>query len=155
MTKLISLKRAKSKAGTVSTLMTRPAITVRPDLRLETLQQLFLERGLSRVPVVDESGRAIGVVAKTDLIRHQVDEGDTHEEVRDFNGHVHNEPRTVDDVMTRSVVTVPAEAPLWVAAELMSAQALHGLPVVNHDDVVIGVISSLDFVRYVARQRGQ
>jgi CBS domain-containing protein len=153
MSKVISLKH-KPKPETVSALMTRPAITVRPDLSLETLQQLFLERGLSRVPVVDETGRAIGVVAKTDLIAHQADQGDTHEEVRDFNGHVHDEPRTVDDVMTKSVVTVPADAPLWVAAELMAERALHGLPVVNREDVVIGVISSLDFVRYVARRRG-
>ena len=155
MSKVISIKRVKAKSGTVAALMTRPAVTVRPDLSLESLQDLFVERGLSRVPVVDGRGRAVGVIAKTDLINDRADALDTSEEEGPVRGsHVHAEPRTVEELMTKNVVTVRADAPLWIAAELMADRALHGVPVVDTRQVVVGMLSSLDFVRFVARGKG-
>ena len=167
MANVIHVKRAKSKVGTVASLMTRPAITVSPDLSLDSLQQLFVQRGLSRVPVVDVDGRAIGLIGKTDLINDRVlgpDPADERPEQRLGSGavlslsgaQIHAEPRTVEDVMTKGAVTVAADQPLWVAAELMADCALHGLPVVDGEGIVVGMVrrSTSCAGSRAARERG-
>ncbi len=55
----------------IGEIMTRGAVTVRADNSLEQLVALFLEQGISRVPVVDDDGRAIGIASKTDLVIDQ------------------------------------------------------------------------------------
>jgi CBS domain-containing protein/predicted lipoprotein with Yx(FWY)xxD motif len=52
----------------------------------------------------------------------------------------------VEDVMTTDVVTAPPDAPLKVVAEQLSEQGISGLPVVNDDGEVLGVISEADLL---------
>ena len=51
----------------------------------------------------------------------------------------------VDEVMTRDVVTVPIEATIAEAAELMKNHGIGFLPVVA-DDILIGVVTDRDLV---------
>lgn len=50
-------------------LMEAGSVTVRPEDSIETLQQIMTDTGWGQVPVVDESGRIIGIVTRTDLIK--------------------------------------------------------------------------------------
>lgn len=50
------------------------------------------------------------------------------------------------DVMTRNVITAHADAPLAEVARTMALQSISGLPVVDDEERVIGVISEKDFV---------
>jgi CBS domain-containing protein len=52
----------------------------------------------------------------------------------------------VADVMTRAVVTVAPDAPLKDVAALMVAKGISGVPVVDSDGAVVGVVSEADFV---------
>lgn len=56
----------------------------------------------------------------------------------------------VAEVMTRSVLTLPPDAPLEEAARLMESRGIHRL-IVSQDDRPVGLVSSMDFVRAVAR----
>lgn len=53
----------------------------------------------------------------------------------------------VADVMSRDVVTVLADATLGDAAELMAGFGISGLPVVDDDGLLTGVLSETDLVR--------
>ncbi|MFF4562182.1 CBS domain-containing protein [Streptomyces sp. NPDC001435] len=55
--------------------------------------------------------------------------------------------RTVGEVMTRDVVQAHRETPFKVVARLLDQHRISGLPVVDHDDKVIGVISGSDLIR--------
>lgn len=55
--------------------------------------------------------------------------------------------RTVGEVMTRDVVQAHRETPFKVVARLLDQHRISGLPVVDHDDKVIGVISGSDLLR--------
>ncbi len=50
-------------------LMEAGTVTVRPEDTVETLQQLMTDTGWGQIPVVDEQGRVIGIVTRTDLIK--------------------------------------------------------------------------------------
>jgi CBS domain-containing protein len=51
----------------------------------------------------------------------------------------------IHDVMTRDVVAVHPETPLKEVARLLVEHHIGGIPVVDHDNVVIGVVSESDF----------
>jgi CBS domain-containing protein len=52
---------------TVGHIMTKPPITGAPEMTIGTISALFAERGINRLPIVDDDGRPVGVVTRTDL----------------------------------------------------------------------------------------
>ena len=61
----------------VAMLMSRDVVTVKPDMPIDQLTQLFLDRGISGAPVIDETGNPIGIISKTDLVRATYEAGGT------------------------------------------------------------------------------
>ena len=59
----------KAVAATVSDVMDADAPTCRPDDTLETVATVLHEGGGSRMAVVDDEGRLVGVVSRGDLVR--------------------------------------------------------------------------------------
>jgi len=49
-------------------VMTKPAVTVHPDMNIKYASALFGRLGLSRAPVVDHDGTVIGIVSYTDMV---------------------------------------------------------------------------------------
>ncbi len=49
-------------------VMTKPAVTVHPDMNIKYASALFGRLGLSRAPVVDRNGEIIGIVSYTDMV---------------------------------------------------------------------------------------
>jgi len=49
-------------------VMTKPAVTVHPDMNIKYASSLFGRLGLSRAPVVDHDGTVIGIVSYTDMV---------------------------------------------------------------------------------------
>jgi CBS domain-containing protein len=52
----------------------------------------------------------------------------------------------VSKIMTKDVARATRDTPLWEVAELMAQRKISGLPVVDADERVVGVISNRDFV---------
>ncbi len=60
--------------------------------------------------------------------------------------------RTVADLMTRDPVSVRGDTSLGEAAQLLEANHISGLPVVDAEGALIGVLSQTDLVRVRATQ---
>jgi CBS domain-containing protein len=124
----------------ISTIMSTNIVCVRESLSLDALARLFLDRGISGVPVLNADGIPIGVVSKTDLV---VDEtlGQT--------------PRvTVADIMMPLALTLGEEATISQASALMAVENIHRIPVVSQSGKIIGILSTLDILRWLAQQDG-
>jgi CBS domain-containing protein len=55
--------------------------------------------------------------------------------------------RTVREVMTKGVVSVSADSPIGEAARLLDTYHISGLPVVDRDGQLVGVVSQTDLLR--------
>src|SRR6516164_1670190 len=53
----------------------------------------------------------------------------------------------VKDVMTRNVISITADEPILKAARLMLQNRISGLPVVDKDGALIGMVTEADFLR--------
>jgi CBS domain-containing protein len=62
---------------------------------------------------------------------------------------------TVSRIMTRKVVTVTAEAFIVHAAELMTENKIAGLPVVDENGGVIGIVTESDLLKMLVRKLRQ
>ena len=49
-------------------IMTKPAVTVHPDMNIKYASSLFARLGLSRAPVIDRDGNIVGIVSYTDMV---------------------------------------------------------------------------------------
>ncbi|GAB7045095.1 CBS domain-containing protein [Catenuloplanes indicus] len=61
--------RAKAGASTASDLMTAPAHTALPGTPIVTAARRMAENRVKRLPVVDEMGRILGIVTRSDLLK--------------------------------------------------------------------------------------
>lgn len=142
--------------GRVGDVMSRPAETVHEDVALETLAMQMFERDIKRYPVVDEEGRLVGIISRSDVAEHLFMElGDGAEakesHAQDPSGFQVREVTSalVRDLMTRHVLCLAEEDSLIAAAQLMSQRGIHGAPVVTSRRLVVGMLSALDVLRWV------
>ncbi len=160
----------------LSSVMTRDVVCVTEDTSIEDVRALFLLHHISGTPVVDESGKAVGMVTKTDLVRLEAEQiesqfatkGDddgnrlivmTDEGYRYELGHGFHVERltraTVREVMMHVVFALPMHAPLSRAAALMAFEGIHRVVVLGSDGAVAGIVSTMDLARWLADQPGR
>lgn len=127
--------------STVAAAMTHRPVSVRPDTPFESIAAILSANRVSAVPVVDDTGRPVGVVSELDLIR----------------GRSLARP-TARELMTVPVVTVPPDEPLDTAARRLSRARVRRLFVVE-DGRLAGVLTRGDLLRGYLRDddeiRGQ
>ncbi len=151
----------------VSAVMTSDVFAVRADVSLEALTDVLLQRGIGGAPVVDEEGRPVGVVSKTDLLDQRFVTGDTGEAMargrQVSRGHyrvqlgpgVHAEALPYDsvaDAMTRAAITLTENDPVARAAAIMVTQGIHRVLVVSDDGKLSGIVTGSDIMRWVAQR---
>src|SRR5262245_21069047 len=107
---------------TVTDCMTREIYAVAPETSLEVAARLFSGRRISGAPVVDESGRAVGVITLNDLgdpdrargaamgaaLCYKLVGGT----LQPFDGGRVQSAGRVSDIMTSFVVSVPPDMPV-------------------------------------------
>lgn len=57
------------RGKTAADIMSAPAVTVEPERPLSEISQLFAEKQINRVPVVDPDGRIAGIVTRADMVQ--------------------------------------------------------------------------------------
>lgn len=147
----------------VKEFMTSPVVTVAPDRPIAEAAQLMLEHRISGLPVVDKSGRLVGIVSERDLLRRRSGEEPAKRphwlQLMTERSALEEEPArfhtlTVADVMTPGPLTVTETTPLEEAGKLLEQRRIKRLPVVRGPQVV-GVISRADLLRALPRAIGK
>jgi acetoin utilization protein AcuB len=122
--------------------MSSPVITVAPDLPIMQALDLMKKNRIRRLPVVN-NGKMVGIVSEGDLLNASPSDA-TSLSVWELNyllGKI-----TVDEIMTKKVITVDEDTPIEEAAFLMDENKIGGLPVV-HTGELVGLITETDLFR--------
>jgi CBS domain-containing protein len=143
-------------------IMTRSVHTVSADTEVEELARLFVETGVSAMPVLDAQGALQGIVTETDLVEQNkplhiptvisiFDWVLYLESEKNFREQVEKmTARKVGEICTREVVTCTPETSVAEIAALMVDHKAHLIPVVEGGKVV-GVVARLDIIRAMGR----
>ena len=137
----------------VKEFLTREAVTLKADDTVHEALTLMGENRVSALPVVDGRKRCVGILSTADLVdmTHDFDEDLRHLDVS-------NQPDTIDKLtnrlggekvatyMSESVTTVGLETLIGKAAQEMLRNRVHHLPVVDHNERLMGIISTMDIL---------
>lgn len=137
----------------VTEIMTRDVTCARRDLRVEVLAQLIVRDHIGCIPIVEAAGRPIGMVTKLDLVEQllALDEVATAKDSPCCCGLA---PRIAADLMMGIAITLGERASVAHAAALMATEDIHHIPIVDDDGQLVGIVSSMDVVRWLAANDG-
>jgi len=115
-------------------------LTVSPDTTLARCVMIMQQRHVGSLLVVDAKGRLEGIFTERDCLMKVV-------------GKVSNlETATVSQFMTGNPIRERPEASLAFALNLMSNGGFRHVPIVDQDDVPIGIISVKDVVEHIVKK---
>jgi CBS domain-containing protein len=152
------------KELTAGDVMSTDVLAVEPDMTVHELASFLAEHQITGAPVIDPSGRLVGVVSETDLAEAEIErveavddrsdpDGDVRgwedeadpDEMRDLHLHVMG-TQTVRDIMTPTAYTVPHDTPLGELARTMVTGRIHRL-LVTRAGRVAGIVTTLDLLK--------
>jgi CBS domain-containing protein len=133
----------------VREVMSTSPVTVLSGTTIHTALHTLASASVTSLPVVSTRGQLRGIVSEADLIRDRVPH-DPRMHVLQSASEVVDRHEVVDEVMTTHVVSVGPDTDIVDAVELLTATAVKSLPVVDHTERVLGMLSRSDVVRSLA-----
>jgi CBS domain-containing protein len=139
-------------------VMTPSVLSVTPDASISAAARLMLQNKISGLPVIDGSGKLVGVVTEGDFLRRTEIETQRRRArwIEFFIGpgrladeYVRSSGRSVSDVMTRDVHTVGPDASLEQIVRLMEHNRIKRVPVVEGGKVV-GIVTRANLLHALA-----
>jgi CBS domain-containing protein len=141
-------------------VMKTDVVTVKTGATLGEVAALFQEKGINGAPVVDDAGKVVGIVSEHDMIRKSrelriiglvdtlgwVSPHTSAEKIAKFaQGLCSVRDLTVDEVMTRNVISVSEETSLEDVAKIMARRRINRVPVMKQGQL-LGLITRTDLV---------
>ena len=123
-----------------SDVMEKGVVSVSPELPVAELESFLSSEEISGAPVVDDTGKLLGIVSQTDVIRA------LSEESSDALHELLAPDLTVEQIMTSSVLTVTEDEDVKRVARKLVDGHVHRAIVVDGDGVS-GIITSFDLLR--------
>jgi predicted transcriptional regulator len=147
---------------TAAELMSKDVITIPVGMSLRAAAHRLALAGVSGAPVIDETGRCVGVLSKSDLVRF-LDQGPhrcLHPE-RSPLGYCAEwqvqeieclPTENVSNYMTKEVISASSDTRIGDLARLMHEEHVHRILITDVFGHVIGVVSSMDILGAVAAE---
>lgn len=126
-------------------IMTHPAVTVAEDRLVSEAVSLMLRKRVKRLPVVDATGRLVGMLSRVDVFRTVMKECPDWKAFQERNILVGG-VRLVSDIMRRDAHTVLADTPVEEVMRVISCNDIQRVCVVDREGTFLGLISDLDLL---------
>jgi CBS domain-containing membrane protein len=151
--------RRRTGEVTCADIMSRDVITVEQDTPLEEAWSLMRSRHIKALPVIDAERHVVGIVTKSDFMKHA-----GLEELEDFGLRFRNFVRRglrpgwekaelVGQIMTKPARTAKASAHIVELVPVLSDGGFHHLPIVDEEDRLAGIVTQSDLVAALYRKR--
>ena len=136
-------------------IMTSDVLTLSAETSVLDAARTMLRHRVSGLPVVDWSGKLVGVLTEGDLLRRAETGTQRHRAHwlelltgpgRAAADYVHSHGRRVSEVMTEKVISIAPDTTLEQAVALIERHKIKRLPVVANGKLV-GIVSRHDFLR--------
>jgi CBS domain-containing protein len=120
----------------VRDIMKRGIVEVSLDDKISDVIKKMAENDISSV-VVSDNQVFWGIITDTNILKHY---------------HENLDALKAEDIMNSKIITISPEAPLEKAVEVMEENNIHHLYVHSEcDDKIVGVISSKDIIKLMAK----
>lgn len=134
----------------VRDFMTKNPIYTNPKELISNVKSTMDREQITKVPVLDDSGKLIGVITKTDLKKTMPSNATTLDiyELSYLLSKI-----TVEKVMKKQPITIQKDATIEEAAKIMSEKGISSL-IVMDGEVLSGILTKTDLFRAVVDMFG-
>ena len=162
------INRLVRVAKTASEIMTANPVSIEHTAKVPYAATMLSDREISAAPVINEAGRPVGVVSRTDIVRHLG--GDLgaarstllcdscansaflpRETSREELDPTACSCTSVWDIMTPEIFTTETNASIVQIVEELLGRDVHRLFVVDENGILVGVVTALDVLRGLRR----
>src|SRR5699024_3967428 len=131
--------------------MTTDVITATPETSMLKVSKMMKEYDIRRVPVVDAQNKVVGIVSDRDVKDASPSKATTLDMHELY--YLLSEIK-VRDIMTPDPVTVEVRDTVERVALLMEERAIGGLPVVDDEGSLVGIITDHDIFKVLVQITG-
>ena len=144
--------RISHNQGDIMAIASKNIVTLPPTTNIMGTVKTMLKYGFRRVPIADAgTNRLVGIITSLDIVDF-LGGGLRHNIVKNrYKGNLAaaiNED--VREIMKKDVVSLGVNDNISSAIKTMIEKNIGGIPIVDDDNVVVGIVSERDFVRTVA-----
>lgn len=141
-----------SNTVSVRQIMTTEVVTVRSDDTMEMVHRIFHTSDIHHLPVVNEDGKVVGIVSKSDYYSISNAFPLFRPDLRDAANERLFKSLLVEDVMTRQVATLSPDDAITVAAGFFKENIFHAIPIVDKQGKLVGILTTFDLLNYFFSQ---
>jgi acetoin utilization protein AcuB len=136
------------KQELVQDWMTRQVITIAPETSLKEAHDIMRKKNIRRLPVATH-GKVLGIVTLGDIREAEPSQASSLSvwEMNDMLAKL-----KVSQIMTRNPETIQQTASIGEAAQIMLDKKFSGLPVVDEENHLVGIITESDIFRLVVNE---
>ena len=153
-------KSTSVESRRVRDIMSKDVVQVDLADSVQEALNLMVENRVAALPVVDSKGRCVGMLSTSDLVdtTRELNQDLLHlEEITSLSGgwlidKLSQEfgEKSLQDLMSGDVETISPEATVDMAAREMLRHQVHRLPVVDQQQRLVGIVSTMDLLAVLA-----
>ncbi|MDH7556913.1 MAG: CBS domain-containing protein [Candidatus Methanosuratincola sp.] len=145
---VIERLRGKRFGADVGGFMSKSVVSARAGTSIGEAAQTMIKERVRRLPVVGSDGRLSGIVTIGDILRHILSGVEAQEGLERDLTEISRAP--VERASPTKTVFARPEEDLGITAERMLDNEVSGMPVIDSDGRVLGVVSRIDVLKAVA-----
>lgn len=128
---------------TVGDIMSRPPLSVFADSELRDARNTMRAHGIHHL-LVEDRGRIVGVLSDRDVLRAISPYADGHAAQRRDDETLQ---RPVYSAASYNMITIDHDTPIELAAATMLERNISCLPITDHAEEVVGIVTTRDLLR--------
>ena len=125
--------------------MSKPVITIDIEDTMQDAKALLAKHEIRMLPVM-EKGKLVGVVTDRDVKKASASSVDA---LKPCDIHELTAGIKIKEIMTGDLMTVPFDLTIEEAAEVILLKKISGMPVVDHEGDLVGIITLSDICRVI------
>ncbi len=132
----------------IKSIMTADPFHVERGEAISKVRRALASQQIHHVPVT-ESGKLVGIISSTDMMRLTLEAWGHDAEAVDA---MLDRLFTVDQVMNHTPEHLFADDTVRDAAKLLADGSFHSAPIVDGDGALVGIVTSTDLIKYLLEQ---
>ena len=125
----------------VRDIMTRDCTTINSKQTIKEAYDILKELNISQIPVVVFGKKIQGLIDNKTILNLLLEDIDNNEEILN---------RKIEDIFLPELITADPISDIRRVSKVMIDFKLHAIPIVDEEDIVIGIVSKTDIIKAVS-----
>jgi CBS domain-containing protein len=126
----------------VKDIMSKEVITIDVNARLEEAYALLKEEGIGQIPITSYGKKIVGLLSQKFILKLIMEDLENHESVLN---------KKVEDLFLPDMITTDPISDIRRVAKVMVDFKLEAIPVVDEEDILLGIISKTDLIKAISQ----